>query len=71
MEDETMADEDKNDDANIFIEHFKLKGVSVGSVKDGIMMLFTRTWIQALLDAHPTQEVFELFVKRQTDKDRS
>ena len=62
-----MSD-DKENDKQLAVEmltrEFDKKGVAVTSVTDGHVMMFTRTFLQKLLDSLPGQEKIVIHIKR-------
>jgi hypothetical protein len=60
-----MATKEEQDNAvEFFLKMGETQGVTCATVTDGHMLFFKREWLQALLDKHPTNEKFMIFVKR-------
>jgi hypothetical protein len=66
----TMADEKKDQEiqtAEYMLELARQKGVATSSMKNGMMFVFTRTFLQALLDKELGKEEFMIFVQNNTN----
>lgn len=60
-----MSDEKDRDAAiELLTKEFALKGVAMSQTTDGFVALFTREYLQAMLDRLPDQKQFMIVVKR-------
>lgn len=46
------------------VDEFDNKGVAVSLQPDGAMFVFSRAYLQKLLDSMPTQNRFAMYIKR-------
>lgn len=63
------ADIKDTEGMEFFIELLNTQGVAVTKVNDGHVFGFTRKHLQAMLDKHPENEQFMIFVKAREFKD--
>lgn len=58
-----------NDPLEYFKDLVDMQGCAASTVKDGHVLMFTRKFLQEILDKNPGQEKIILFVKRPDFKD--
>jgi hypothetical protein len=56
--------DDNKDAAEFLIKTLEAQGVACSTVKDGHVLMFKRSVLQNMLDSHPDQDEFVIFVKR-------
>lgn len=60
-----MSNDNKNNDyVDFFTETVKTQGVAVSTVKDGVILMFKREFLQNLLDSTESKEEVLIFVKQ-------
>jgi hypothetical protein len=60
-----MSDEiDEKKAAKHLLDVMELQGISCATVSNGHLIMFKRTWLQALLDQHPGKESISMFLER-------
>lgn len=63
-----MDDQDNKNNKDTAIDYFQavfeMNGVAVSTVADGHVMMFKRTWLQALLDGNPDKPEFLIMIKK-------
>ena len=60
---------DKDDGIEFFQTLVETQGVACSTVSDGHVLMFKRSFLQAMLDKNADQEKFIIFVKRPDFKD--
>ena len=66
-----MSDKDKDAGVELLLNNLQHKGVAASTVSDGHVLVFTRGFLQKLLDTDPDQDSFTIFVKRPDFKQAS
>ena len=56
---------DDKDAVEYLAAMLEAQGVACSTVKDGHVLMFKRSLLQSMLDNHPDQDEFVIFVKRQ------
>lgn len=69
--DPNKTEQDKEIAAAILLAKLQAEGAVCSTVSDGHLILLTRKFLQAMLDAHPTQDQFTIFMKRPDFKSAS
>lgn len=60
----STQDDKKNPELDFLLACLKTQGAAASTVKDGHIVMFKRSMLQALLDKNTNNDTFVIFVKR-------